>query len=299
MNRNEYRRILAAVRQNDVATSAAPTAVYEGGSWGFQLWALPGDYPDDPLWLEIAPHMEAGAFAQPCAYVATVWPIWNETITDIIGLGIETEPFDLRQYAKLNELKNRPADLVWAVAKVRWLLEQVFGPGFQGLALMPGATESDTRPPTAGVDWTGDLDFAPLDRFDPGDLPPHRPAEGKWYWGTFTPDRTPRLLLMDGARIDRDGSEAFPEGQFTWGYLGAGCRDTAVGVLALHFGETITQATFHAGNGRAARPRLYQRFKEEVIARFPQAEMFVLAQAQVQAWLNLHPELQGDETDAD
>ncbi len=69
--------VLDLARKLDIATNPAPEALFEAGSGGFQIWATPDDHPKG--WDGVP--MDMGAFAKPCAFVASVWWGWEgETI---------------------------------------------------------------------------------------------------------------------------------------------------------------------------------------------------------------------------
>lgn len=75
-----------------------------------------------------------------------------------------------------------------------------------------------------------------------------------------------RPLLMSSA-----GRQASPSG-FSWGYLGSGPYALADAILSDHRGHPTE------------RP-LAQRFKEEVVAKWPRPHPFVLVRSDVASWL--------------
>jgi hypothetical protein len=64
-----------------------------------------------------------GAFAKPCAFVASVWWGWEgETITHLC---LETDAYDLRTVKQRPpKIHNRPEDIAWAKQKIRALFQQ-------------------------------------------------------------------------------------------------------------------------------------------------------------------------------
>lgn len=116
---NRMKPVLDLARQYDVATNPAPEALFEAGSAGFQIWCMPDDHPKG--WENVC--MDAGAFAKPCSFVASVmWGWEGETITHLC---LETDAYDLRSIAdRLSKIRNRPDDVSWAKRKIRWLFEQ-------------------------------------------------------------------------------------------------------------------------------------------------------------------------------
>jgi hypothetical protein len=123
--------VLDLARQLDIATNPHPSAIFEAGSGGFQVWCTPQDHPRD--WNGIS--MFSGAFSKPCEYVGSVHWQWDDD--KIIGLQIETTAYALAEqnpdkYCNLQEIPdgfnrrmifNRNADIVWLKEKVVWLFE--------------------------------------------------------------------------------------------------------------------------------------------------------------------------------
>ncbi len=100
--------VLDLVRKLDIATNPAPEALFEAGSGGFQIWAAPDDHTEG--WDDVP--IDMGAFAKPCAFVASVWWGWEgdqELAPAISHLCLEAEAYDLRT-VKQRPLKihNRP-----------------------------------------------------------------------------------------------------------------------------------------------------------------------------------------------
>mgnify|MGYP001156649990 FL=1 len=111
--------VLDLARKLDIATNPAPEALFEAGSGGFQIWATPDDHPKG--WDGVP--MDMGAFAKPCAFVASVWWGWEgETITHLC---LETDAYDLRAVKQRPpKIHNRPEDITWAKQKIRSLFQQ-------------------------------------------------------------------------------------------------------------------------------------------------------------------------------
>jgi hypothetical protein len=113
------RAVLDLARKLDIATNPALEAIFEAGCGGFQIWCIPDDHPKG--WEEI--QMSKGAFSKPCAYVASVtWGWEGECITH---LELETDAYDLRSIQQHPpRIRNRPDDIAWAKAKIKWLFSQ-------------------------------------------------------------------------------------------------------------------------------------------------------------------------------
>lgn len=139
---SEHQRMKAVLdlaRQFDIATNPHPSALFEEGNGGFQVWCTPQDHPRG--WNGIA--MIPGAFAKPCEYVGSVF--WNWDDDKIIGLQIGTTAYALAEqkpdeYYNLKEtlegfnrqtIFNRVADIAWLKEKVAWLFEAA------GVPLLP------------------------------------------------------------------------------------------------------------------------------------------------------------------
>lgn len=124
--------VLAAARQLDIATNPHPTALYEAGNSGFQVWCTPDDKPEG--WEGIKMH--AAAFSKPCEYVGSVH--WKWEGDRIVGLEISTTAYALAdqkpgEYTR-KAIANREADIEWLVDKIAWLFEKV------GVAMPPCET---------------------------------------------------------------------------------------------------------------------------------------------------------------
>lgn len=131
---SEHKRmkpVLDLARQFDIATNPHPSAIFEAGSGGVQVWCTPQDHPHG--WNGIT--MIPGAFSKPCEYVGSV--LWKWDDDQIIGLQIETTAYALAEqmpdeYCNLKEIPegfnrhtifNREADIEWLKEKVTWLFE--------------------------------------------------------------------------------------------------------------------------------------------------------------------------------
>jgi hypothetical protein len=129
---SEHKRIkpvLDQARQLDIATNPDPTALYEAGNAGFQIWCTPDDHPQG--WDDI--QMNAGAFSKPCEYVGSVH--WKWQGEQIVALEISTTAYALadQKPGKHNRqtITNREADITWLLDKIAWLFEKA------GVALPP------------------------------------------------------------------------------------------------------------------------------------------------------------------
>ena len=123
--------VLDLARQLDIASNPHPSAIFEAGNGGFQVWCTPQDHPQG--WNGIT--MIPGAFSKPCEFVGSVH--WNWDDDQIIGLQIETTAYALAEqkpdeYCNLKEIPeglnrhtifNRNADIEWLREKVTWLFE--------------------------------------------------------------------------------------------------------------------------------------------------------------------------------
>lgn len=124
--------VLNLARQLDIATNPEPTAIFEAGSAGFQIWCLPQDHPKGWDGIRMVP----GTFSKPCEYVGSVhWKWEGEQIT---ALEIDTSAYALAEqnpddYCDLNEIPrgeqrrtifNRDADIDWLKEKITWLFEK-------------------------------------------------------------------------------------------------------------------------------------------------------------------------------
>ncbi|HEU0293632.1 MAG TPA: hypothetical protein VFR47_12900 [Anaerolineales bacterium] len=121
--------VLDLARQLDIATNPHPSAIFEAGNGGLQVWCTPQDHPRG--WNGIT--MIPGAFSKPCEYVGSVHWQWDDD--KIVGLQIETAacalaeqmPEEYCNVQKIPEGSNRhtifsrEADIDWLKEKVAWL----------------------------------------------------------------------------------------------------------------------------------------------------------------------------------
>lgn len=113
------RLVLDLAHKLDIATNPAPEAIFEAGSGGFQIWCIPDDHPKD--WDDVP--MSMGAFAKPCAFVASVCWGWEDV--SITHIELDTDAYDLRAIKqRAPRIHNRPADVAWAKKKIRGLFRQ-------------------------------------------------------------------------------------------------------------------------------------------------------------------------------
>jgi hypothetical protein len=80
---SEYQRmkpVLDLARQLDIATNPHPSAIFEAGNGGLQVWYTPQEHPMG--WNGIT--MIPGSFSKPCEYVGSV--LWKWDHDQIIGL---------------------------------------------------------------------------------------------------------------------------------------------------------------------------------------------------------------------
>jgi hypothetical protein len=114
--------VLDLARQLDIASNPDPTALYEAGNAGFQIWCTPDDHPEG--WDDI--QMNAGAFSKPCEYVGSIH--WKWEGEQIVALEISTTAYALTdqkpgEYNR-QSIANREADIEWLVEKIAWLFEK-------------------------------------------------------------------------------------------------------------------------------------------------------------------------------
>lgn len=136
---NRLQPVLDLARELDIATNPHPSAIFEAGNGGFQVWCTPQDHPQG--WNGIT--MIPGAFSKPCEYVGSV--LWQWDDDKIMGLQIETTAHALAEqlpdeYCNPREIPegvhrltifNRAADIAWLREKVTWLFETA------GVPLLP------------------------------------------------------------------------------------------------------------------------------------------------------------------
>jgi hypothetical protein len=135
---SEHKRmqpVLDLARKLDIATNPAPTAIFEAGNAGFQVWCTPNDHPEG--WDDI--QMNAGAFSKPCEYVGSVH--WKWEGEQIVALEISTTAYDLADHKpgeyNRQAIANREADIEWLVDKIVWLFEKA------GVVMPPCETGDD------------------------------------------------------------------------------------------------------------------------------------------------------------
>jgi hypothetical protein len=135
--------VLDLARQLDIATNPDPSAIFEAGSGGFQVWCTPLDHPEG--WNGIV--MNPGAFSKPCEYVGSVNWAWEDE--SIVALAIETSAYALAdqmpdEYCNLQDIPagfrlrtifNRDEDINWLKEKIAWLFAEA------GVLLPPFAYE--------------------------------------------------------------------------------------------------------------------------------------------------------------
>lgn len=122
---SEHKRmkpVLDLARKLDIASNPDPTALYETGNAGFQVWCTPDDHPEG--WEGV--QMNAGAFSKPCEYVGSVH--WKWEGEQIVALEISTTAYALAdqepgKYSR-QAITNREADIEWLVDKIAWLFEK-------------------------------------------------------------------------------------------------------------------------------------------------------------------------------
>jgi hypothetical protein len=132
---SEHKRlkpVLDLARRLDIATNPDPTALFEAGNAGFQVWCTPDDHPKGWEGVE----MIAGTFSKPCEYLGSVhWKWEGEQIT---ALEISTTAYALADHkpgeysrqaelppgAKRRTIHNRDADIHWLIEKITWLFEK-------------------------------------------------------------------------------------------------------------------------------------------------------------------------------
>jgi len=121
--------VLDMARQLDIATNPHPSAIFEAGNGGFQVWCTLEDHPQG--WNGIS--MIPGAISKPCEYVGSVHWKWDND--KIEALTIETTAYALAEqkpdeYRTLKEIPegfnrrticNRDADIEWLKEKATWL----------------------------------------------------------------------------------------------------------------------------------------------------------------------------------
>ena len=189
--------VLDLARQLDIATNLEPSAIFEAGSAGFQIWCTPQDHPRG--WDGIK--MISGTFSKPCEYVGGVH--WKWEGEKIVGLEIETSAYALAEqkpddYCDLTEIPhgekrrtifNRDADIERLQEKVAWLFEQA------GVPLLPFEYEQ-----------------APLSQLGPYILA-HYVTDGDDYVVIVSPELDPQEFCQPGYEL-ADTLEVWEVGDF-------------------------------------------------------------------------------------
>ena len=119
----EHKRMLPVLELAgilDIASNPEPTAIYERGSGGFQIWCTLNNHPQG--WEGLL--MSAGAFSKPCEYVASVY--WGWEGDKITHLRLSTEAYACRDHDVKNGVYNAPASYRNRPLDVFWAKEQTF-----------------------------------------------------------------------------------------------------------------------------------------------------------------------------
>jgi hypothetical protein len=155
--------VLDLARRLDIATNPEPSAIFEAGSGGFQVWCTNLDYPQG--WSGTT--MSSGAFSKPCEYMGSVH--WKWEAEQIVALEIETTAYALAdqkpdEYSQMMNLVlddkrrmifNRAEDIEWLKEKVTWLFAEA------GIPVLPFEYEHATpaaNPEYALAHYTSDED---------------------------------------------------------------------------------------------------------------------------------------------
>jgi hypothetical protein len=190
--------VLDLARQFDIATNPQPTAIFEAGSAGFQVWCTPQDHPKG--WDGIK--MISGTFSKPCEYVGNAH--WKWEGEKIMGLGIETSAYALAEqkpdeFCDLSEIPqgekrrtifNREADIEWLKEKITWLFEKA------GVPLLPFEYEQ-----------------APLSQLGPYLLAHYIASDGDDYVVIVSPELGPLEFCQPGYELV-DTLEVWTAGDF-------------------------------------------------------------------------------------
>ena len=138
--------VLNLARQLDIASNPEPSAIFEAGSGGFQVWCTNHDHPQG--WNGII--MNSGAFAKRCEFVGGVH--WKWEADKIVALQIETTAYALAEQKpdeysqttniilndKLQSIFNRTEDIEWLQEKITWLFAEA------GVPILPFECEHAT-----------------------------------------------------------------------------------------------------------------------------------------------------------
>ena len=121
--------LLEAACAYDIATNPGPSALFEAGPGGMQIWCTPEDNPGG-AWRQV--HMVPGAFSKPCAFVGGVrWQCSQEQTPTVVNLVLSTVAYALcdEELVELADIHNRPEDVAWARQKLFWLWNVSGAPG--------------------------------------------------------------------------------------------------------------------------------------------------------------------------
>ena len=124
--------VLDLARRLDIATNPEPSAIFEAGSGGFQVWCTNHDHPQG--WNGIV--MNSGAFTKPCEYVGSAHWKWDDD--KIVALQIETSAYTLAEQQpdrygqnkdlilddRCQSIFNRSDDIEWLKEKITWLFAE-------------------------------------------------------------------------------------------------------------------------------------------------------------------------------
>ena len=116
----EHRRLRPVLRladSLDISCNPDPTAIFEPGNSGFQLWCTPENNPGGG-WGNIK--MTKACFSKPCEYVASV--TWGWEGEEITHLCLTTDAYALQEKVK-QKMKNRAKDVAWAIEQITWLFQ--------------------------------------------------------------------------------------------------------------------------------------------------------------------------------
>ena len=112
----------------------------------------------------------------------------------------------------------------------------------------------------------------------------------KRYYGYRTPDGLTHVEVWVGPRVQplvpvtwHGGGGADLRHWAEWGYMGSGCADLSLAILADHLGEVPTREALNAGRQRCWGP--HQAFKREVIAQFDRAAPWAIDAIFIARWL--------------
>ena len=190
--------ILDLARQFDIVTNPEPSAIFEAGSAGFQVWCTPQNHPRG--WDGIK--MISGTFSKPCEYLGSV--NWKWEGEQIVTLEIDSSAYALSdqkpdEFCDWNEIPrgekrrtifNRDADIEWLKEKVTWLFAQA------GIPLLPFEYEQ-----------------APLSQLGPYILAHYIASDGGSYVVIVSPELDPQEFCQPGYELT-DTLEVWEAGDF-------------------------------------------------------------------------------------